>query len=219
MSDTNAEAKKLSQRVNPDGAVIFQFQGFEPEAPISPADYPENVVRFFTLLGLRTAHRNATIGSETKGDVGSPADMRARLLAKIAAWKAGELRIASTGEERIVPLVELEAACIYKAAKAAKAAGQPTASYTQFPLPKPEDVRGEMEALADQVINPEKVAEARAKADAEGKDADAAEAKVAITKLDQLKATDLFKWALLQAKKARDAKREAALAAKLDSPT
>lgn len=202
------EIKKLSQAVQPDGSVIFTFHGFDPEPPIRPEDFPENVLRQFTLFGMRTMARNATIGSESKDSIGSPAEMRARMIAKLDAWKKGEMRVAVETGERLVPLEVLEAASIYKAMKAAAAAKE-LAAWAKYERPAPESLRAEVEALAEACINEAEVAKIRAE-----KGDEAAE-KATVTKLDQLKATDLFKLALVQAKKARSEAREAQLLAKL----
>lgn len=208
--------KKLSQRVLPDGSIEFTFAGFEPIV-VQGSDYPTSVREFFFQLGLRTAHRNATIGGDD-GSVGTPAEMRERMLNKIAAWKRGELRVATeSGERSGIPSAILRAAWIYRAMRAALAAGGQPDNWPDFTEGQPEDLRGQLEGLAEEVTNPAEVEAARAKARAAGAAEDKAAAKAEITRLDQLVATKLFKIAATVVAEEKAAARKAKLTAALSA--
>lgn len=210
------EPKKRSVERKPDGSRVVTFAGGGTYS-YKASDYPQNVVDYFTALGMDTAHRNAGIGSETDGSVGTPEQMLAREQAKVEAWKRGELRIASDGSEKGgIPMLILEAGSIYKAMKACYEATGDIEGWDNaeaYPRPDPESLRAPLEALDDEVINPDKVKAAEDKARAEGKTAEevaAAGEKARVTKLDEVRATVLFKAALTEAEDLRRAKKKAA---------
>lgn len=209
--------KKRSVTRNPDGSrtVTFAHGG---TLAYSLNDYPQNVRDFFTLLGMDTARRNAGVGAEDDGTVGTAEQMMAREAAKHDAWMRGELSIArDAGEKSGIPLLWLEATSIYKAMKACvQATGdfigwENEATYAR---PAPESLRAEVEALDDVVVNEADVTKAREAALASGASAEAAEAaaeKVKRTRLDVFRANDLFKLALAEAEETRRNKKKAAL--------
>lgn len=211
-----AKVKKMSQAFDPaTGTLTFSFPELEPLA-YRLSEFPENVIAFWTAFGMKTAGRNASIGSDEDGSVGSPETMRARVAAKFAQWQAGVLRLATAGEEKaaVAPLL-LEAAAIFKRMKAAIEAGADVDTWRDFEGPAPEELRAEFEALDDVVTNQPEVDAARAKAEAAGEDGDEAAKKATLTRLDILKASTLFKLAYGEADAARKAAKKLALKTKL----
>lgn len=212
------EEKKMSQSFDAaTGTLKFSFPGLEPLS-YAISEFPENVRAFWTGFGMKTAGRNASIGSKDDGSVGTPAEMRERVAAKFEQWKAGILRAVSSGEEKAaVPGVILEAAAIYKQMKAAIAAGADIDDWANFPVGMElAELRKEVESWDDFVTNPEAVEKAKDEARAAGKDeaeVEAAGEKAAVTRLDVAKANKQFKYALEAAKQARADKKKAALKA------
>lgn len=217
-----AEEKKVSMTRHPDGSVEWAFNG-AGSLRKTATDSPDNVRDYFTMLGFTTASRNATIGTE-KGSVGTPAEMAARMAARWEQWMQGILRVAPSGEEKpATPTLVVEAALIYQRMRKAIQAGADPANPTAFDAAwqaqvndvSSEEMRAKLEALDDSVTNEAAVEAARAKAIAEGKDGDEAAKKATVTKLDELRASELFKLAYGTAKKAREAAKEAETRAKL----
>ena len=212
-----AEAKvvKMAQTVNEDGSVSFAFPSLGEKEVFSVSDFPQNVVEFFALLGMRTKLRNFTVPSADEKEA-TPEDMITKLRAGAAALKAGILRIARTGEEKApASTLILEAALIYRKMKAcAKVSGSPEGWAETEVKDTVESLRPMVESMDDTITNEAKVEEARAAAVAKGEDGDAAAKAAAITQLDQLKATTLFKLAMSEAKAAREKAKKAALTQK-----
>lgn len=211
-----AKTKKMSQSFDPEtGTLTFAFPGLEPLS-YRLSDFPQNVVAFWTGFGMKTAGRNASIGSDEDGSVGTPETMRKRVEAKFAAWKQGILRATTGGEERApASTLLLEAAVIYKRMKAAMTAGDDVDNWANYDGPDAESLRPEVEKLDDVVTNPEAVAKAKSDAEAKGEDGEAAASKATVTQLDVLKASNLFKLAMQAAKAQREAAKKAALKAAL----
>lgn len=212
------KVKKMAQAFDPaSGTLTHTFGGDAASAvAVKLADYPQNVVDYFTLLGMRTAHRNATIGSEDEGSVGTPEGMAKRLVAKIEQWKAGVLRLAAAGEERApTSTLLVEAYGIAKRMQAAMAAGDDVDNWEAYDAPDAAELRAALEEKASIVTNPDAVAAARAKAVEAGEDGDEAASKAEVTQLDVIKATNLFKLATSAAKANREAAKKAALKAAL----
>lgn len=208
--------KKMSQVYDPASGVLKHTFGEAGELAVSLKDYPQNVVDYFAILGLKTAHRNATIGAEEEGSVGTPESMLKRLSAKVESWKAGILRAISGGEEKApASTLILEAAVIYKKMKAAAAAGADVDAWPDFEGPDAETLRPEIEEMDDFVTNAEAVEKARAEALAKGEDGEDAAKKATITRLDLLKANKLFRLAMEAAKDARAQAKKAALKASI----
>jgi len=213
-----AEAKAPKLQVSYDdatGVMTFNF-GAAGSLAVKPEDYPPAVQRFWMLFGLKTAGRNAGIGSTEDGSVGTPEQMCARTKAKFDRWMAGELgRVASGEEKPAAPLLILEAASIYKAMAACFKATGDVEGWEAYDRPEPESLRTEIEALEDFVTNPEVVEAAKKAAAEKNEDVEAAAKKATITRLDQLKANKLFKLAYGEAEEARRAAKKAALKAAL----
>jgi len=219
--------KKMAQAFDAASGILTHTFGDAGTITVKLDDYPQRVRDYFTALGMRTAHRNATIGSEDEGSVGTSASMFLRLKAKVEAWKAGTLRAISSGEEKApASTIVLEAAVIYKRMKAAMTAGVPIEALVQRwaefdgadaegRVPTVESLRPEIEAMDDFVMNPAEVEKAKAAAAEKGEDVEEAAKKVATTRLAALKVSTLFKLATGEAKKARDQAKQAAQLAKL----
>ncbi len=210
------KAKKMSQAFDAaTGTLTFSFPGLEPLA-YRLSDFPENVVQFWTGFGMKTTGRNASIGSDEDGSVGTPETMRQRVAAKFEQWRQGILRMAASGEERAsAPTLLIEAYGIAKRMQAAIEAGDDADNWAAYPAIDPAELRAKLDEMAATVTNPGEVAAARAKAEAAGEDGDDAAAKAEITQLDIAKAKNLFKLALNEAKAQRAAARKAELKAKL----
>ena len=210
------KAKKMSQAFDAaTGTLTFSFPGLEPLA-YRLSDFPENVIQFWTGFGMKTTGRNASIGSDEDGSVGTPETMRQRVAAKFEQWRQGILRTAASGEERAsTPTLLVEAYGIAKRMQAAIEAGDDADNWAAYPALDPAELRAKLDEMAATVTNPDEVAAARAKAEAAGEDGDDAAAKAEITQLDIAKAKNLFKLALNEAKTQRAAARKAELKAKL----
>ena len=213
------KAKKMSVVFDPaTGTLAFNFPGSGLEAlSYRLSEFPDNVVAFWTGFGMKTAGRNASIGGDEDGSVGTPDTMRARIAAKFEQWRNGVLRLASSGGERsAIALKFVEAYSIAKRMQAALEAGADADDWADYPEVAPmEELRAQLEEKAATVTNPEEVAAARAKAEAAGDDPDEAGEKVEVTQFDVIKSKTLFKLALAEAQKARDAAKRTALKAKL----
>lgn len=211
--------KKRSVARAADGTRTVTYEGGLTYA-YRLADYPQNVRDYFAELGMDTAHRNASIGSDADGSVGTPADMFKREAAKVAGWKAGVVRTIVAGEEKAAaPALVLEAASIYRAMSACFKATGGIDGWEGYERPEPESLRAEIEALDDVVTNPEAVEAAKAaaagKPDATPETIEAAGVKATITRLDLLKANTIFKAAVEEAKEARAKAKRAALRASI----
>lgn len=215
-----AESKKvpkMAQTVNSDGSVTFTFAlAAGPQSITARLDeFPQNVRDFFAMLGMRTGLRNSTVpGADEKESL--PEDMFRKLSAKLAQYRAGTLRaITADGEKAPASTLILEAALIYRKMKAAvKATGKVDGWQEQDTGDTLESIRPTVESMDDTVTNPADVEKAKAEASAKGEDVEAAAKGAAVTQLDQLKATTLFKLAYAEAKKVREDAKRAALAAK-----
>lgn len=208
-------AKKLSLKAVEGRRFTYAFDGCEDLTFDADAFDPKAKEAQF-LLGVKTGSRNSTIGTDTDGSVGTPAEMRARMAAWVERMNAGILRLVTAGEEKGgVPLLILEAAAIYKAMTACVKATGDIEGWTRYDRPALESLRAEVEALDDVVINQPDVDKAKAAAAAKGEDVEAAEKKAIRTRLDLLRANDIFKAALAEAEDARRAAKKAALRASI----
>ncbi len=211
-----AKVKKMSQAFDPaTGTLTFSFPGLEPLS-YRMADFPENVVQFWTGFGMKTAGRNDTLGRDEDGSDGTPETMRTRVIAKFEQWKAGVLRLAAAGEERApTSTILVEAYSIAKRMQAAMAAGDDVDNWANYDAPDAAELRAALDEKAAIITNPDAVAAARAEAVAKGEDGDEAAAKAEVSQLDVIKATNLFKLAMVAAKAQREATKKAALKAAL----
>jgi hypothetical protein len=216
MAETKKVAK-MAQIVKDDGSVEFKFS----HGPVVAAAldlFPQNVKDYFALLGMRTKLRNFTVPDEDEKEA-TPERMHEKLENGIARLRAGELRVSRSGEDKpAASTLVLEAALIYRKMKAALKASGGT-SFDGWQATEIEDtiesLRPMVEGMQDTITNPDDVekakTEAAAKEGATDEDIAAAAAKAAVTQLDQLKATELFKAAMAEAKDVRAQAAKAAL--------
>lgn len=201
-------------------------------------DFPQNVKDFFAIIGMRTKLRNFTTPDEDAGAAGEPPErMFEKLKAGYDRLVRGELKVTRTGEEKApASTLILEAALIYRKMKAVVKPADGSAGVapndpgfeaawkavaTDDTL---ESLRPMVEGMDATVTNAEAVEAGVAKANEEraakgeppleGDDLNALRDKLTVTQLDQLKQTAVFKLAMGEAKKAREAAKQAALAKK-----
>lgn len=231
---TEPKVKKMAQVVKDDGSVEFKFaHGAALAAKLD--DFPQNVRDFFALIGMRTKLRNFTTPDEDAGPAGeAPEKMYDKLKAGIERLVKGELRVNRSGDEKApTSTLVLEAALIYRKMKAVVQAQGPeilqAANFAELWQAQDtgdtiESLRPMVEQMDNTITNQAEIDEAVAKAQAaraekgeaplEGDDLQAVVDKATVTQLDQLKATAVFKLATGEAKKAREAAKQVALAKK-----
>jgi hypothetical protein len=214
MATDKQTTKKMSQVVKDDGSVEFKFS-HGPVVAAKLDDFPQHVRDFYALLGMRTKLRNFTVPDEDEKEA-TPERMHEKLVAGIERLKNGELRVTRSGEDKpAASTLILEAALIYRKMKAAIKAGLDVSAWADQEIEDTiESLRPMVEQMQDTITNQPEVDKAGQDAAAAGKtdeEIEAARAKAAVTQLDALKATTLFKAALAEAKDARAKKAKADL--------
>lgn len=216
-----APAKKVTLSTREDGTQVFTFPGLTDPATGAPvevaialADLSDEIKHQALLMGVATKARGFMVPNdetETSAEV-----MHRKLVAGVELLRAGQWRKNAAGEAAPQSTLVVEGALIYKKMKARLAATKSIDGWQDQEVPETlASLAPEIEALAEHVTNPEDVEKARADAAAKGEDADAAAKAAAITRLDVLKGSTLFKLAYGEAKAAREIAKKAALERKL----